>query len=239
MSNEELTVSLLDKLGWDYDLIANPGHYKSTKDVLMGDLLLAIFNTSSTVEAAELLGISYKVVLTATTRFLVPVFGSLNGGGETWKWKFLVFLGLQYCSSCKGLITLESFDKDSRTSTGRHKYCKPCRKTINAVTYSKDSTKEAHKRSYIKHYGAIRNRNTKYRIERKHRVPKWSETTLIDSFYSECPKDSHVDHELPLRGELVSGLHVRGNLQYMTAKDNLSKGNRIDLDAYNKKHFGT
>ena len=159
MTSEELTILLLDRLGWSYDDIANPGHYKNTADVFLGDLIYAIFKEGTTTKAAESLGISYKVVLNATTRFFVPLFGNLHGGGETWKWKFLTYLSLQYCSSCSKLLDMNYFDRDAHNTTGRHKYCKLCRKEHNALQYQKESTKEAHKGSYTKHKSDILARN--------------------------------------------------------------------------------
>ena len=72
--------------------------------------------------------------------------------------------------------------------------------------------------------------NTRYQqAARLKRVPKWSEKELIAAFYENCPEGYHVDHILPLQGKLVSGLHVFGNLQYLPAKENQSKGNKVEL----------
>ena len=59
------------------------------------------------------------------------------------------------------------------------------------------------------------------------RTPTWSEEELIRKFYMNVPKGYHVDHIIPLQGETVSGLHVRDNLQYLTASENCSKKNKF------------
>ena len=231
MSNEELTIMLLDKIGWDYDKILNPGHYKSTQDLFAGELILSIFNTENTPDAAKSIGFAYKTFITISERFLQPQFGKLNGGGETWKYRFLTELELRHCSDCKNLLSFDKFDI-SRVgdSTGRHHYCKECRKELNAILYKKDSVQESHKKSQIKNKAKIRERNTRYKIERTQRVPKWVETKEIREFYRNCPKGYHVDHIIPLRGRLVSGLHVLENLQYLTAEENMRKGNRFIIE---------
>lgn len=68
---------------------------------------------------------------------------------------------------------------------------------------------------------------------RKRRTPGWANTDRIREFYeiaAEMTRKTgikhHVDHVMPLRGELVSGLHVHENLRVVTSAENLQKGNR-------------
>ena len=69
------------------------------------------------------------------------------------------------------------------------------------------------------------------------RTPVWANFDVIDALYAESRKISretgiphHVDHVIPLRGKLVSGLHVEGNLQIITASENCSKHNRFEVE---------
>lgn len=68
------------------------------------------------------------------------------------------------------------------------------------------------------------------------RMPAWRDQTAIDAIYSEARRITaetgvlyHVDHEIPLQGELVSGLHVHNNLRVMLGDDNLRKGHRFEV----------
>lgn len=71
------------------------------------------------------------------------------------------------------------------------------------------------------------------------RTPKWLNAGYL--FEIECiyryrdalnsiGLDYHVDHIVPLRGKLVSGLHTPDNLQLLPAKDNIRKANSFAVE---------
>lgn len=72
---------------------------------------------------------------------------------------------------------------------------------------------------------ARRNSRRRYLVER---TPAWADREAIRRIYAMCPKGYEVDHIIPIRGRRVSGLHVEGNLQYLTNTENKRKLNSFE-----------
>jgi hypothetical protein len=70
-------------------------------------------------------------------------------------------------------------------------------------------------------------RNATRRLVIKQQCPKWADKEKIKEIYMNRPESYHVDHIIPLRGKLVSGLHVSENLQYLTISENSKKRNKF------------
>lgn len=61
-------------------------------------------------------------------------------------------------------------------------------------------------------------------------TPPWANKQAINKIYREAKeKGLTVDHVIPLRGELVSGLHVEYNLELLTQAENDRKGNKFEV----------
>jgi hypothetical protein len=67
----------------------------------------------------------------------------------------------------------------------------------------------------------------KYQAAKLKAVPKWADLKAIEGIYEHARSiGAHVDHIVPLQGEIVCGLHCEANLQVIPPLENWSKNNR-------------
>lgn len=156
------------------------------------------------------------------------------------------------CNKCYTVKPLLDFTKNKRSKDGFENRCKLCdaarlreyyeRKREQLSDYgrkkyleNKESEKERKKLYRLANPHVIATQSSMYRVSRARSViPCLTKQDLdrIKTKYKEAQWMTrhtgikhHVDHIIPLKGKLVSGLHVPCNLRVITASYNLSKRN--------------
>lgn len=206
----------------------------------------------------------------------------------------------EICTKCREEKPIETFKKDSRTSSGYASTCKSCASsyTKKYSVENKENIKTYRKEYYLenkeeviskvkdwyskntdkkKEYDRIRvkenkveiyAKNKKYRELNKEKerarqikyyeenkvdffvraakrratknraTPSWANIEKIKQIYVDCQLISemtgvkhHVDHVVPLKGKMVSGLHVEYNLEILPANLNMAKHNKFLEDS--------
>lgn len=123
---------------------------------------------------------------------------------------------LRFCSNCSSLKKEEEFYTNKAKPDGIADICKLCNRSSRIECYNNNPHKE------------LFANNIREKRMKELQTPKWANIPKIESIYKNRPEGYHVDHIVPLNGELVSGLHVEYNLQYLLAAENLSKRNNFD-----------
>lgn len=132
-------------------------------------------------------------------------------------------------------------NRDRYNESQRANYRVHREKRLLSMKQWKDENKELNssiqKNYRIKNSALINAKNMKRQCSKLRRTPKWlskSEIEQIKNIYKiakmktlETGIRHEVDHILPLNGKTVSGLHVLCNLQIITKRQNILKGNGV------------
>jgi hypothetical protein len=88
----------------------------------------------------------------------------------------------------------------------------------------------------VKPEALVTSQSAARRARKRSASPAWADRKAINAIYETAQELStaagepwHVDHIYPLAGKTVCGLHVAANLQVITAKQNLTKSNRLEV----------
>ena len=120
----------------------------------------------------------------------------------------------------------------------RRKYPDRVKATSKATMHKHRIARNAEKLAWAKkNKGRVLAWCRKRQLDKVQRTPAWltaEDLWLIEQFYETAAARTkatgvqwHVDHRTPLRGKMVSGLHVPYNLQVILGSENSSKGNRV------------
>jgi len=161
---------------------------------------------------------------------------------------------MKYCKKCNTTLSLDKFGKDSNRTGGISIYCKQCKNNTKrnwviqnkekAAEYdkqwqqqNKDKKAKNYKNWQVNNRAKVNSYNSYRRALELQATPKWLTAShklhiecrysLATMFSNNTGEQHHVDHIIPLNGKTVCGLHVPWNLQVITAKENLSKSNRV------------
>ena len=122
---------------------------------------------------------------------------------------------LRHCSGCTTVKEEIEFYNSSDRFDGISNYCKTCSKAARVATYHKDPSKE------------ISNNNLR---KRNMHTPSWADLKAISNWHLNRPEGMHVDHIIPINSDLVCGLNIETNLQYLTIAANLAKSNKYTIE---------
>lgn len=152
----------------------------------------------------------------------------LKAGSSKISTHILKINNYKYCPKCNLCKDLHLFGISSYNSTGVSLHCRQCSSARSQAfrDCNPELSKEHSRNNYYSHKDSYIQRNISKKLHTKLATPSWANLDIIKRVY-DCAEGDHVDHIIPLQGELVCGLHVENNLQYLSPEENMRKSNKF------------
>ena len=156
------------------------------------------------------------------------------------------------CITCKNNLPESSFNKKASKKNGLNGECRECGKSrswYGAFRKTTQKTREYKRKWYAEnkemcdarslawyHRNPVKGmaRANRYKTRKILRMPIWANAKKIERIYDLASWASRftsepleVDHIIPLKGRIASGLHVENNLQIISRRENRSKSNKF------------
>jgi hypothetical protein len=229
---QKIITEILELVGKSHDTVAKES-FRHIDALTYGELLERILLDCGVSPLAEIFPEMSRIT---TGKLLAEIFPG-KPRVQPWFIYILSLVNKKRCPKCAEIKVFTEFSASKTESEGKQSQCKGCRKEDKKAYYqeNKDSLQE-HGREYSKAYYETHKpdfyaRSAKRRATKLSARPSWAKLDVIKRIY-QCAEGDHVDHIVPLQGELVCGLHVEYNLQYLSPSENTSKGNKFDPDTY-------
>lgn len=165
---------------------------------------------------------------------LKKCFPGKDVANEHWGTFLLRSIGYRKCCNCLVPKSVVEFHANKKEYLGVARECKQCASEHRRAYYqeNRDEAKEYNRNYYLENTSSFRARDAARRAKQVLATASWANINEIKQIYKHCPDGMHVDHIVPLTSDIVCGLHVEHNLQYLAAQENLSKGNKFDPISY-------
>jgi len=230
MEIENAVEEIAHKLGFNTEDTAIK-KYGARCSVTWSSLVRAFILSGSIKETAKYLGYTNDSLEHYMARHLKKLLPSRTTN-ITWKNTFLSVIEHKSCSKCNLILPYTDFSKDVSHTDNLANLCRSCdnKKAANyRLTNNSECLSILRNNYYLNKYSYFA-RNAKYRASKLNATPNWANLIAIKEIYRTCHEGYHVDHIVPLQNDLVCGLHCEFNLQHLPARENLSKGNKFEID---------